>query len=336
MDTVLAGLGARAEMPLPEPSHEQSLILSIVVDDAGMTLVDTGFLISPAPNNRKESLAYEVHMLAVDGSLLGVFPFSDPRELLGEPGPEPKPSITSAPATIILPYFYNIDRAEVIQTATGDVLLDVDFSNFDSGLVGPVADAGGPYSGNEGDTILLDASGSFQTGGSIVRYEWDLNGDGSVDVDTSAPTASYTPGDNFTGLAYVRVSNADGLTAVASADVSIANVAPTIEVGCDVFGFNDGVPFTVEISDPGSLDTYTIHWSFGDGTTLDTTSASIVHTYPRPGFYPVTVTVSDDDGATATDQVTAEVKNTPSDPGHRRQVRSHNCTLIDGHGQGNP
>ncbi|MEX2142001.1 MAG: HYR domain-containing protein [Pirellulales bacterium] len=58
----------------------------------------------------------------------------------------------------------------------------------------PSADAGGPYTVEAGMDLHLNAGDSFDpdsaTGDQIVRYEWDLNNDGTiidVDIDTSTP-----------------------------------------------------------------------------------------------------------------------------------------------------
>ena len=47
----------------------------------------------------------------------------------------------------------------------------------------PVADAGGPYSGDQGVDIPLDASASSDPSG-IATYEWDLDNDGAFDSDS--------------------------------------------------------------------------------------------------------------------------------------------------------
>jgi len=42
----------------------------------------------------------------------------------------------------------------------------------------PVADAGGPYEAELSDPVTLDGSGSYDPDGTIVGYEWNLDGDG--------------------------------------------------------------------------------------------------------------------------------------------------------------
>jgi len=54
----------------------------------------------------------------------------------------------------------------------------------------PVADAGGPYSGMVGESILLDGSGSYDLDGTIVSYEWDLDDDGFYDDATGSTTTN--------------------------------------------------------------------------------------------------------------------------------------------------
>ena len=42
----------------------------------------------------------------------------------------------------------------------------------------PVADAGGPYTIAEGDSLALDGSGSFDPDTDPLTYDWDLDNDG--------------------------------------------------------------------------------------------------------------------------------------------------------------
>ncbi|HQR06333.1 MAG TPA: PKD domain-containing protein [Gemmatales bacterium] len=94
----------------------------------------------------------------------------------------------------------------------------------------PVANAGGPYSGYVGKPINFDASGSYDSDGHLVSYEWDWESDGIYDLTTSGPVATHTWTGTFTGRVRVRVTDNDGLKNFMSADVTVAvNPIPDIE-----------------------------------------------------------------------------------------------------------
>ncbi len=98
----------------------------------------------------------------------------------------------------------------------------------------PVAEAGGPYVGDEGTAIKLDASGSADPDGDTLSYRWDFDNDGTWDTDwLDEPTVTHTWHDNWSGT--VRVEVSDGrLSDTAVAEVTILNVAPTATI------WNDG------------------------------------------------------------------------------------------------
>jgi len=55
-----------------------------------------------------------------------------------------------------------------------------------------MADANGPYTGTVGSPVILDGSGSYDTDGVIVSYEWDFNNDGTYDQSVTTPTTTYS------------------------------------------------------------------------------------------------------------------------------------------------
>jgi PKD repeat protein len=86
----------------------------------------------------------------------------------------------------------------------------------------PVADAGGPYSGVVGQAITLDGSRSRDSDGAIVEYAWDVNSDGAPDVRSAQPTAAYTPTQVYSGSVQLQVTDNDGRTGLARANIAIA------------------------------------------------------------------------------------------------------------------
>jgi hypothetical protein len=94
-------------------------------------------------------------------------------------------------------------------------------SLVEAAAVLPIADTGGPYTGEVGDTILFDGSGSFDSDGWIVLYEWDFASDGVFDFSSTEPTAEYAYSAEFTGMVTLRVTDNDGNTAIGTAPVEI-------------------------------------------------------------------------------------------------------------------
>jgi hypothetical protein len=89
----------------------------------------------------------------------------------------------------------------------------------------PIAEANGPYTGNEGETIALDASGSSDPDNNIVSYEWDLDNDGQYD-DATGITTEVTFGDDGSFIVGLRVVDEFGESDTATAEVTVNNLDP--------------------------------------------------------------------------------------------------------------
>ena len=86
----------------------------------------------------------------------------------------------------------------------------------------PVADAGGPYTADPGETITLDGTGSYDPDGVISSYTWDLDNDGEFD-DSSNPQPSFTVG-GTPGAVYpvcLKVVDDSGLDDFACTSVTV-------------------------------------------------------------------------------------------------------------------
>jgi PKD repeat protein len=73
-----------------------------------------------------------------------------------------------------------------------------------------------------GESVALNAAGSTDPDGTLARYEWDLDGDGTYELDTSTTTAAsrtYATAGRVT--ARVRVTDNRGTTSTASVEVVI-------------------------------------------------------------------------------------------------------------------
>ncbi|HEX9548489.1 MAG TPA: PKD domain-containing protein, partial [Acidimicrobiales bacterium] len=187
----------------------------------------------------------------------------------------------------------------------------VDNIAFGAGVVAPVnhppvANARGPYSGNEGSAVLFQGGASSDPDGDPLTYDWDF-GDGTP--HGAGVTPSHVYADNHTGgyTVTLKVTDPGGLTATASATATIDNVAPTvgpITAPVDPVEVGTSVTATANFTDPGTLDTHTGTIDWGDGASSSATvtevngsgSASGSHAYAAAGSYTVTLRVTDKDG----------------------------------------
>jgi len=188
----------------------------------------------------------------------------------------------------------------------------------------PAADAGGPYSAQEGSPVVLDASGSARSAAGVPLYEWDLNNDGAFDDATGVvvTTTFMSPGVHTVG---VRVTRPDGSVATDTATVTVTNVAPTVTAPADAGGAA-GLPvdlYGITVRDPGTeVPTVTLDW--GDGTGAQPGDLGAVvdgsrlvsghHTYASAGSYTLTIKANDgtDDSAPVTVPVTITADATPA------------------------
>jgi PKD repeat protein len=135
-----------------------------------------------------------------------------------------------------------------------------------------------------------------------VSYAWSY-GDGSTGAGVIVSHAYAHPG---TYVATLTVTDNKGATGVDTATITVANRVPTANAGPDRTVVEDS-PVTFDASassDPdGTITGYS--WTFGDGTTG--TGVRPVKTYPAPGTYIATVTVTDDKGASNSDSATYTV-----------------------------
>jgi PKD repeat protein len=156
-------------------------------------------------------------------------------------------------------------------------------------------------------TIYFNASASYDPDGKIIDYFWDF-GDGTTGTGVFV---SHSYPDDGTYTVTLTVTDDDGETATATATKTILNRIPTASFteSAETVYTGETIYFNASNSyDPdGTIVSY--FWDFGDGTTG--TGVTVEHAYADDGLYIVKLTVTDDDGATATTTAAKAVANRP-------------------------
>ncbi len=159
--------------------------------------------------------------------------------------------------------------------------------------------------------VAFDASASADPEGGALAYAWDF-GDGATGTGATASRAYAAPGLYTVALTVTDPYGNVSLPATRVVTVLPPNVPPVAAIALTPQAADVPATFTLNgsgSSDPdGALVSYA--WSFSDGSTA--AGAVVGKTFADPGLYTATLTVTDDDGATATatTQIRATVNGT--------------------------
>ncbi len=179
-----------------------------------------------------------------------------------------------------------------------------------SNIAPSVAIYADPSQGETPLTVSFTAV-AYDEDGTIVSYEWDLDGDGSIDRTGRQVEYIYTEvGDH---LVEVVVTDNDGLTASDDQWITVTDETYEllVQLNADRTNVNipdDQVTFTaVATSSRGqTVDIARYEWDFdGDGSIDRTTSTNVaVHQYTLPDMnYAARVTAFDNNGQYGSDEV---------------------------------
>ncbi len=182
---------------------------------------------------------------------------------------------------------------------------------MDNFRIDPVFDA----MGSEGATIQLTApfsSSDFPTS----SYAWSVTAGtaGCSLISSVADVATVRCSDNGSAdVSLVMTPPPPGEISPVGGLLQVTNVPPTVgtvTTPIDPVAVNTSVVGSATFTDPGTADTYTGVFDWGDGTSSaagvaqasGAGTASGAHTYTGAGVYTVRLTVTDDDGGSGSNQ----------------------------------
>ncbi len=195
----------------------------------------------------------------------------------------------------------------------------------------------------------FNASSSTDATGSIVDYQWDLNGDGTYDTDTgSNPVLSTSFANSGTTNIGLRIVDSNGASASASNPLTVGNLPPVAKLTATPNPALAEQQVKLDASastDQGTITDY--KWDLnGDGTyETDTGSTPTVTTsFAATGTHTIGLQETDDQGLTTTiskevtvlEQASASypeaIQNTPGLIDYYRLDESSGPSILDSKG----
>jgi PKD repeat protein len=161
-------------------------------------------------------------------------------------------------------------------------------------------------------TVTLDASGSSYKNGTIVKYEWDLNGDGTYDKTTTTPTTTATYASEQTVKVGLRVTDSDFGTDYTTQSLFVGASPPIASLKANpnpaMVGQSVNLDATGSSVPNGSITD--VKWDFDGSGSFNTdtgTSLTTTHTFPSVGTYTVDLKLTSDGGKVTTTTVKVTV-----------------------------
>ncbi|MCB0166104.1 MAG: PKD domain-containing protein [Anaerolineae bacterium] len=183
-----------------------------------------------------------------------------------------------------------------------------------------------------------------------LSFAWDFDYNGTFNSDATGRNVSRTFPDGpatFTIALRVRDDDYSSTPApgnepgesIGTFQLTVQNAPPIANAGGPNYNGVEGQPITLfgSVTDTGSNDTHTFAWDLDNNGTYETPGQTINHTWPVGGVYPVTLRVTDKDGASGTATATVTVNYNPrADAGGPYTGREGIPVTLDGSGSFDP
>ncbi|MET3811360.1 PKD domain-containing protein [Arthrobacter sp. UYEF3] len=145
-------------------------------------------------------------------------------------------------------------------------------------------------------TASFDASGSYDSDGTVASYAWNF-GDGSAAGSGVAAQHGYAAAGTYQATLTVTDNNGASNAITKAVTVATINQAPVAAFTTSYSGLTASFEGSGSSDPDGTVVSYA--WDFGDGSAPGN-GATAQHSYSAAGTYNVTLTVTDDKGATNT------------------------------------
>jgi PKD repeat protein len=145
----------------------------------------------------------------------------------------------------------------------------------------------------------------------VTEWSWDFDGDGNPDANTANASFTYTSAADYNVSLTVRDAQGLSNTKTSTITTGAGNPPPTAGFSYTCTGADCSFTSTSTDVAPGTIATYA--WNFGDNATADVSNPTHTYAVTAPTDFTVTLTVTDNEGATDVETQTVSINpvNTP-------------------------
>ncbi|BBO87759.1 hypothetical protein [Desulfosarcina ovata] len=195
---------------------DKSIWMNIRVSGGVFTLEEESYVVAGPPSNRSNGGAFRVKVFSNGNAQLEEFGIHDPRILQAEEGYAGPTWRDEANFQLVVPYFPYCGRVDLIEPATGNVLLSVGISQYAT-VTPPVAIC-------QDIVVKLDENGEATiTAGDVDNGSYDPEGRG---FELSIDKTYFTCDDLGANSVTLTVTNEDGAPAACTATVTVVDDIP--------------------------------------------------------------------------------------------------------------
>lgn len=117
--------------------------------------------------------------------------------------------------------------------ASTEMVSDILLKSIDQVAGKPHAWINGPYIAKLGQPLEINGAGSYSKVGKIVKYEWDFDSDGQIDLTSTQPIITHTFHKEHFGLMTLKVTDSANLTNVANTHLIISQDGDDVPTAVD-------------------------------------------------------------------------------------------------------
>lgn len=201
--------------------------------------------------------------------------------------------------------------------------------------IAPVADASrsSNLSGPAPLTVNFDASGSQDERNEITGYYWWFAAE-SEEIEGVSTTRTFDTEGLYTVA--LTVMDSDGATSTINVTVNVNNANQAPQASITALSSTTGLaPYSLNLSSSASSDDEGITqraWDINGDNTTDSTATNPTFNFSQVGNYNVSLTVTDDQGASDSDTVSVEVLDPAIFAGELYMASCSSCHGADGSG----